>query len=487
MKKDKNIKITQLVVKRKIENFTPINAFNSITNNKDSIKAFLFENNEKNKQDYSFLGVNPVETLRIKDGLAYLEKKDETIILNGSPEKIINDYLLKYEVEKKPDLPPFTGGIIGYISYDFVKYLEKINLPLINSFGENEACLMLFKDVIIFDHSGNDLYIIANILKENPSEKDKEKALNEAKILEKQIIKFPEITQPDITEIYNDLSVKTTFGEEKFYNAVKKIKDHIKNGDIFQCVLSERFSFSLEAPPFTVYQVLRKINPSPYLFYISTGNETILGSSPEMLVRVSKGKVSLCPIAGTRPRGRDDTEDKKYEKALLRSTKEKAEHLMLVDLGRNDIGRVSQTGTVQVKQFMQVERFSSVMHLVSLLEGSLKEDKTPFDAFKAAFPAGTLSGAPKVRAMEIISEFEPVRRGAYGGSIFCYGFTGYLDSCITIRSLFVKNNQGYIQAGAGIVADSNPKNEYQEILNKSKAVIRAVNLAHKFANQEVLK
>ncbi|MFN8577067.1 MAG: anthranilate synthase component I family protein [Candidatus Sericytochromatia bacterium] len=260
--------------------------------------------------------------------------------------------------------------------------------------------------------------------------------------------------------------------------AVKKVKSHIKNGDIFQCVLSERFSFDLEINPLLVYKVLRKINPSPYLFYISADSEIILGSSPEMLVKSQANKISLCPIAGTRPRGKDEQEDNKYKKSLLRSTKEKAEHLMLVDLGRNDLGRVSKPNSVKVKDFMKVEKFSHVMHIVSLVEGELESNKNSFDAFNAVFPAGTLSGAPKVRAMQIISELEPVKRGAYGGSIFCHSFSDYMDSCITIRSLYIKDKKAYIQAGAGIVSDSKPESEYQEILNKSKAVLKAVNIAN---------
>lgn len=482
-KESKNFISKPAVIKLEIGEITPIDVFNVFL--KISEKTFLFENNENNQPAHSYLGVNPVEILRIKNGLISLEQENGIKILGGNPSEIIGNYLEKYNFGKIEGLPDFYGGVIGYIGYDFVSYLENIKLPENNSFNEGETCLMLFKEVIVFDHEGNELFIIVNNINSNNSPNPfsaKEKA-EEIKTI---IMSATKTNPPKVFDFENLLDIKTSFGEENFCKAVKKVKSYIKNGDIFQCVLSERFSFELDTEPFMVYQVLRLINPSPYLFYISTGKEVLLGSSPEMLVRANSEKLSMCPIAGTRPRGKTEKEDKNFERALLRSVKEKAEHLMLVDLGRNDAGKVSQPGTVTVKEFMKVEKFSAVMHLVSLVEGKIMKDKTSYDAFKAIFPAGTLSGAPKVRAMEIISETEPVRRGAYGGAVLCHSFSGYLDSCITIRSLFVNEKKAYIQAGAGIVADSNPKREYHEILNKSKAVLRAVNIAKKnYFKQEV--
>lgn len=468
--------IFPIVIKKSIDDLKPLEVFMKLFASNTSKKAFLFENNDKAHSAYSFLGVDPIETLKVKNGLVLLEKNNTATTLEGSPEKVLTEYLSTYSFEQQEGLPPFYGGVIGYISYDFVRYLEKITLPTIDLLEENETCLMLFKTIIAFDHVRNQLFIISNAF--DDSKKAIQEATKEAELLEKTLDSIKSIPDVDTTKEATNLVINKSFGEENFIKAVKKVKKHIKDGDIFQCVLSERFSIDINVDSMDIYRALRQINPSPYLFYLSTGEEIILGSSPEMLVKVYDGKVNLCPIAGTRPRSQDAQEDKKLEKSLLRSVKEKAEHLMLVDLGRNDAGKVSQAGTVAVKQFMKVERFSSVMHLVSLVEGKLAPSKTTFDAFKGCFPAGTLSGAPKVRAMEIIAELEPVRRGIYGGAIFCHGFSDYLDSCIAIRSLYIKGNKGYIQAGAGIVADSNPKKEYEEILNKSKAVLRAVRIAH---------
>lgn len=478
--------ITTLVEEFDINDKTPVSVFENLIKSTDSNKYFLFESNEKNKDHYSFLGINPIETLIVKDGLAIIEKDNKQLIVDGDILSIVDNFINKYTTEKQDK---FIGGVIGYIAYDFVKYLENINLPSINSFNENQAYLMLFKNVIAFDHNQNKIYIFANILEEKPTTIQIKEAYQEIEYLN-SIVKNSKSEIVDFTnqEITTVINPETSFGKEEFIKSVKKIKSHIKAGNTFQCVLSERFSFDLTTNPLLIYKVLRQINPSPYLFYISADSEIILGSSPEMLVKSQHNTISICPIAGTKPRGKDLTEDKKMEKSLINSTKEKAEHLMLVDLGRNDIGRVSKPGTVKVKEFMKVERFSHVMHLVSLVEGELQNNKNPFDAFKGAFPAGTLSGAPKVRAMEIISELEPIRRGLYGGSIFCHSFSSYMNSCITIRSLYIKDNKAYIQAGAGIVSDSNPEQEYQEIENKSKAVIKAVNIANNYKlNQEIKK
>ncbi|MEK7434987.1 MAG: chorismate-binding protein [Cyanobacteriota bacterium] len=483
-------------VSRKIDllNLNSISIFNHVKKLVEG-KCFLFENNEKGKTAFSFLGINPREVLKIKNGIFSLEKKGKIEILEGNIDKIISEYLTRYKSEKIPYLPPFSGGVIGYIGYDFNQHLEKITLPIKNNFDEAETCLMLFHDVIAIDHANNELFIISNFLIEENIQDVLANCLRKIELMKKELEKVDVLPVPVLD--FNDsdfVKPDTSFGKENFSKAVKKVKNYIKNGDIFQCVLSEKFSLEIKSENLLIYYVLSLINPSPYLFFIETEDETILGSSPEMLVKVSNKTINLCPIAGTRPRGKDELEDKKFKTSLLRSVKEKAEHLMLVDLGRNDVGKVSQAGTVKVTKFMEVEKFSSVMHLVSLVEGTIKDEKNSFDAFKACFPAGTLSGAPKVRAMQIISELEPVRRGAYGGAIFCHGFSGYLDSCITIRSLYVtrdsnKYKKGYIQAGAGIVADSKAESEYQEILNKSKAVLKAVSIAQKITNnkQEILK
>ncbi|MFN4152900.1 MAG: anthranilate synthase component I family protein, partial [Candidatus Sericytochromatia bacterium] len=329
------------------------------------------------------------------------------------------------------------------------------------------------------DHENEKVFVIINILDKSNDEKiklAKKRIIDTFDIINTRISKNISNELPKIEEL---LKTEALTGLKTFEKEVSTLKKHIKNGDIFQAVIAEKFTLEIDSPPLEIYKVLKSINPSPYLFYLETGLEIILGSSPEMLVKVENQKLQVCPIAGTRPRGIDKESDQKFEKSLNRSTKEKAEHLMLVDLARNDLGRVSKAGSVKVVDFMQTERFSSVMHLVSRVEGQLKEEYKPFDAFKACFPAGTLSGAPKVRAMQIIYQQEQVRRGVYGGSILCHGFSNYLDSCIAIRFLYLKGNKGYIQAGAGVVQDSRAIKEYEEIINKSKAVLKAVTLTKK--------
>jgi anthranilate synthase component 1 len=474
-----NKKLTTVYAHEKISNIIPSDIFETLKKQFNQKKAFMLESNLKGEKSYIFMGFNPLETIRIKDELTYLEKDDETKIIVGNPVNNLENFLYKYQGDKISDLPPFYGGVTGYIGYDFVRYLEKIKLPETNLFEESEACLMLFDEVIAIDHENEKVFVIINILDKNNDEK--------IKLAKKRIIDAFDIINTRISKNFNNelpkieelLKTEALTGLKTFEKEVATLKKHIKNGDIFQAVIAEKFTIEIDSPPLEIYKVLKSINPSPYLFYLETGLETILGSSPEMLVKVENQKLQVCPIAGTRPRGIDKESDQKFEKSLNRSTKEKAEHLMLVDLARNDLGRVSKAGSVKVVDFMQTERFSSVMHLVSRVEGQLKDEYKPFDAFKACFPAGTLSGAPKVRAMQIIYQQEQVRRGVYGGSILCHGFSNYLDSCIAIRFLYLKGNKGYIQAGAGVVQDSRAIKEYEEIINKSKAVLKAVTLTKK--------
>jgi anthranilate synthase component 1 len=369
------------------------------------------------------------------------------------------------------------------VSYDAVRYLEKIPLPDSEEpFADFR--FMFFKNILAFDHLKNRLYIITHIpvTESDAIEASYEKARLQIHSIRTRLRESPgyaevlDFSMDDVMQASPE-EAKSLLGKEHYVEAARQIKQHIRQGDIFQCVLSDRFELPVDVDPFLIYRVLRMINPSPYLFYLSLGDETLLGSSPEMLMRSIHQTIQTCPIAGTRPRGVDAKTDEKLEQDLRSSVKEKAEHLMLVDLGRNDIGRVSRPGSVVVKEFMKVERYSHVMHLVSLVEGKLKPKYSAWEAFGACFPAGTLSGAPKIRAMEIIAKLESNRRGPYGGAVVFHDFSGNLNSCITIRSLFVKNGIGYIQAGAGIVADSNPEKEYQEVLNKAKAMRTAVAMA----------
>lgn len=476
--KHSNEELTTVYSYKTISKIMPSSLFEKLKNRVDKQqKSFMLESNLKGEKSYSFMGFNPLETIRIKDELTYLESNSETKIVVGNPVNNLEKFLYKYQGDKIKDLPPFYGGVTGFIGYDFVRYLENISLPENNLFEESEACLMLFDQVIAIDHENDKVFVIYNILGKVTEQKIKEtedKIIELFEFISNQNLQDSNIEIPKIDEL-SKTDVSTGF--DNFEKEVVNLKKHIKNGDIFQAVISEKFSIEINSSSLEIYKILKNINPSPYLFYLETGSETILGSSPEMLVKVENQKLQVCPIAGTRPRGVDLDSDKKFERSLNRSTKEKAEHLMLVDLARNDLGRVSKAGSVTVVDFMKTERFSSVMHLVSRVEGEIKEEFKPFDAFKSCFPAGTLSGAPKVRAMQIIYQQEKVRRGVYGGSILCHGFSNYLDSCIAIRFLYLKGNRGYIQAGAGVVQDSKAIKEYEEISNKSKAVLRAVTIS----------
>jgi anthranilate synthase component 1 len=380
------------------------------------------------------------------------------------------------------DLPRFHGGAVGYFSYDIVRFIER--LPEV---GKDELCLwdsvfMITDSVLVFDNVSHKIKVISNAYVSNPS--DAKKAYDEAiekieNIIEK--LRSPALlykkTVEKKTRGKNQLEIKSNFEPKEFMEAVKKTKEYIQAGDIIQAVISQRWKAKLDVSPFDLYRALRVLNPSPYMFYLKMGSDFLVGSSPEVMVRVEGDRIETRPIAGTRPRGRDEKEDIELEKELLEDPKERAEHIMLVDLARNDLGRVAEIGTVKVNELMTVERYSHVMHIVSNVVAKLAEGKDAFDVIKATFPAGTLSGAPKVRAMEIIEEMEPSRRGAYGGAVGYFSFSGNMDTCITIRTFVIKGDEIYIQAGAGIVADSDPEREYNETVNKVKALIRAIEVA----------
>lgn len=463
---------------------TPVTAFLRLS--KDEAQCFLFESVEGGDQlsRFSFIGIRPIESLFIKDG-AFQVRSDSGSVRKaaGNPFHEMGRYLRRFKGKSIEGAPPFTGGAVGYMSYDSVQFLEKVGQNSKRGLSPYDAYLMLFRTVVVFDHVRKELIIVVNSFGKNKSKKKE----HELARLEIEEIKF-KLGQPSSEEAPLNLSdipfqemkvdhLEATLGKAKFMAAVKKIKNHIRAGDIFQCVLSERFSTDLNIHPFLLYRTLRSMSPAPYLFYLRMNEETLLGASPEMLVRVKDKKVESYPIAGTRPRGKTEVEDRKFEVSLLDSTKEKAEHLMLVDLGRNDIGRVSTPGSVSVPKFMKVEKFSHVMHLVSQVEGRLAQRKTAWDALASCFPAGTLTGAPKVRAMQIISELEPDKRGTYGGAVIYHDFSGKLDSCIAIRSIYCAKGKAYLQAGAGIVADSSPEREYNEVLRKTQSVRQALALA----------
>lgn len=420
---------------------------------------------------HAYLFFTPRETLRVREGKLTRERNGRVTRVAGEPLVALKGLLESYRRAPTAGLPPFACGAVGYLGYDCVRYLENIALPS-QAAGEDEACFVLFRHVIVLDTEAREAILVAN-LHEGETERDSGLDAIAARLL------VPETTRDLPPPSDMSAIVEKLVSDGEFAKAIAQVKRHIRQGDIFQCVLSRRQTFRLASHPFAIYRELRRTNPSPYHFYFHSGAQSLTGASPEALVRVSDGEVTTNPIAGTRPRGATPAEDKKLEKSLLRSPKERAEHLMLVDLARNDIGRVCRPGSVRVREFMQVQRFSHVMHLVSTVEGQLGGRRTALDALFAAFPAGTLTGAPKIRAMEIISRLERARRGAYGGAMVLYDFSGRLESCITIRSLVAVNGRGAVQAGAGIVADSTAPRESQEIRNKTRAVERAIQLARR--------
>jgi anthranilate synthase component 1 len=379
-----------------------------------------------------------------------------------------------------PNLPPFTGGAVGYFGYDMVRTIEDIPKTGVDDLGVDDAVLMFYKTVLAFDHLRHQIHIISNVIVDESHKSidvQYQEAVDEIQRIE-ALLRAP-LEIPQVTRNTGDVAVRSNFEKKDYLDAVAKAKEYIAAGDIFQVVLSQRFEVDLPTPPFEIYRALRVVNPSPYMYFLKTPETTIVGSSPEMLVRVRGREIEYRPIAGTLPRGAGQAEDEANAERLRNDEKERAEHIMLVDLGRNDLGRVSQYGTVKVEELMFIERYSHVMHLVSALRGELRGDVDRWDALMACFPAGTVSGAPKVRAMEIIDELEPTKRGVYAGAVMYADFSNNLDSCIAIRTLVVRGGKGYVQAGGGIVADSAPENEYMETVNKSLALIRAINLAQR--------
>jgi anthranilate synthase component 1 len=467
---------------------TPVSAFLRIAqkpNGQPEPEAFLLESVEGGEHvgRYTFIGIQPYKkmtshgtTITVAEG-----KKHRTF--QGDIFAELKAALSGHTPARLPSLPPFTAGAVGFFAYDVVRQIERLPSTAADELGVPDACLLFFDQVLAFDHVKKEIHLIvtADLTRAGTYEKSL-KRLNK---LEKRLAQ--PLPKPKKSRSIQPAKLKLIPRTSKaaFLRSVARTKDYIASGDVFQCVLSQRFDCAPAVPAFDIYRSLRIVNPSPYMYFLRFGlgkdQGHIVGSSPELLVRVhstgSGRKVEYRPIAGTRPRGADEAADRALEADLRADEKEVAEHIMLVDLGRNDVGRVSEFGTVKVKDLMFVERYSHVMHLVSSLEGTLKPELDAIDAFKSCFPAGTLSGAPKIRAMEIIEEMEPARRGVYGGSILYADFSGNLDSCIAIRTLFMQGEQGHIQAGAGIVADSVPENEYAECANKARAVVRAIERA----------
>ena len=466
---------------------TPVSAFLRVA--AEEPEAFLLESVEGGEQvgRYTFIGIRPYKKMTARDGHITVVEGRRRRTYEGDIFAELKAALEGETPAKLPGLPPFTAGAVGFFSYDVVRSIEELPARAVEELHVPDAHLMFFDEVLAFDHVKKAIHLIVTVGTRGKADaagyKGAEKRLNR---LEKML--SAAIPKRKSRLVKGPLKLKARTKTASFLKAVERIKEYIAAGDVFQCVLSERFDCVPGVDPFEIYRSLRIVNPSPYLYFLRFGLEGetkgakpreahIVGSSPELLVRVHEGQVEYRPIAGSRPRGKDEAEDRAMEASLRADAKEVSEHVMLVDLGRNDVGRVSEFGSVQVKDLMFVERYSHIMHLVSALEGKLRKGLAPLDAFRACFPAGTLSGAPKIRAMEIIEELEPARRGVYGGAIFYADFSGNLDSCIAIRTLFMDGEKGYIQAGAGIVADSVPQKEHEECGNKAKAVVRAIERA----------
>ncbi|GBD11370.1 Anthranilate synthase component 1 [bacterium HR23] len=466
---------------------TPVSAFLKVAR---PPYAFLLESVEGGERlaRYSFLGTEPQRVLRIgpsqPDG-------------PGDPLALAQRELSRYQAVTVPGLPRFHGGIVGYLAYEVVRYFEPtVPPPRANTLGLPEAVFLLVDTLLVFDHLRHTIKVVSHAYIEGSVERAYAQAVARIERLVRRLarpLRFPgrpsapwwparghSVVSPAGGLDYGGASrseglpFTSNIPRAQYLEMVRRAREYICAGDVIQVVLSQRFACPTSARPIDLYRALRAINPSPYMFFLELGDFYLIGASPELLVRVEEGEVATHPIAGTRPRGRTPEEDRALEEELRASEKERAEHLMLLDLGRNDIGRVSQPGTVRVTQMMEVERYSHVMHLVSHVVGRLRPDLTCYDALRACFPAGTVSGAPKVRAMQIISELEPDARGPYAGAVGYFSFSGNMDTCITLRTIVLKDGVAYVQAGGGIVYDSTPEGEYEECHHKARALLRAI-------------
>jgi anthranilate synthase component 1 len=471
---------------------TPVSAYMKIA--PKATYSFLLESVEGEAKiaRYSFVACNPELVFETKGRQAKITrfKKGKPVVekttIQKTPFDFVRQILKPYQFVNLPGLPRFCGGLVGYVAYDVARFFERLPDRTKDDLNLPDVLLVLAKEIIIFDHLHHKIKIISCVYV--PSSLSQSQKINHYVQALKTIQQLKEALCRPLSEDKNNhrrkpsrpikLSVKSNFTPATFTKAVKKAKQEIRAGEIIQVVLSQRFSVKMQTRPINVYQALRSLNPSPYMFFLNFKGINLIGSSPELLVRCEHGVVETRPIAGTRPRGKNEQEDRSLAEGLLADPKERAEHIMLVDLGRNDLGRVCEKGSVRVPEFMNIEKYSHVMHIVSSVKGKLKGDKDNFDVLMSAFPAGTLSGAPKIRAMEIIEDLEKIKRGPYGGCIGYFSFSGNLDSCIIIRTIIAHKGKAYVQAGAGIVADSDPMKEYQETVNKAKAQLLAIQLAH---------
>ncbi len=454
---------------------TPVSAFKKIDDGGD---AFLFESVEGGEKwgRYSFIGISPRAVLKAFGNTVEIVDGGVGERMNGDFIGLLRRFMSRFRPVEVEGIPRFYGGAVGYAGYDMVRSIETLPSLAKDDITVPDAFFMIADTVLVFDNLTNKIKVISSVFLEEGCDP----AEAYARSMERIDSVVEKLRKGTITTVVQEVKykndIRSNFSREDFLKAVSRVKEYIMAGDVVQTVISQRFQTDLDVLPLDIYRALRIVNPSPYMFFLRLNGIELVGSSPEILVRVEGRRVDVRPIAGTRPRGSDDEEDRQLEEGLLKDSKERAEHIMLVDLGRNDVGKVAETGSVNVNEFMVIERYSHVMHIASNVQGVRKEGKDSLDALSACFPAGTLTGAPKVRAMEIIEEMEPCRRGPYGGAVGYIGFSGNMDMCIAIRTIVIKDSKIHIQAGAGIVADSVPEKEYQETINKARGVLKAVEM-----------
>ena len=459
---------------------TPVSAFIKLHTSENCFLLESIEGGEKWAR-YSFIGLKPSVIFTSKGPeVKIIKGKRVQRMISDNPMTVLRDIMCAYRPVPTEGLPRFYGGAVGYVGYDMVRFFEQLPEIAKDDIGWPDAYFMITNSLVIFDNVKHNVKVVANVYLDGLERKLDAAYAHAVASINTIITMLARPLRRQSVQNYTPRSaVASNLTKQAFASMVTKAQRYIKAGDIIQVVLSQRFTTPLRTEPFELYRALRVINPSPYMYFMHLADSrTIVGSSPEVLVRLERDEIVVRPIAGTRPRGADEQEDRLLEQELRNDPKERAEHIMLVDLGRNDVGRVSEMGSVRVDDLMTVERYSHVMHLVSNVRGKLKKGKDSFDVFMACFPAGTVSGAPKIRAMEIIEELEPHRRGPYAGAVGYFGFSGNMDFCITIRTMLIQNGKIYLQAGAGIVLDSKPEREYQETVNKARGMLKAIRMAH---------
>jgi anthranilate synthase component 1 len=462
---------------------TPVSAFEKIDDGRNSFLLESMEGGEKWAR-YSFLGSRPSVIVKSSGKTVEIisDGKNAKRSFEHDPLEAVKKVLAAYKPVPDPSLPRFYGGAVGFMGYDIVRFFEELPAREKPGLDTPDTFFMITDTLVVFDNITHMIKVVSNAhVKGRSAETAYREATRKINALVKKLKSGVRGRGPGARgrKTTKEHTLTSNFTQAQYEQAVLKAKEYIKAGDIFQVVPSQRFETKISAEPYEIYRALRLINPSPYMYFLRCGDTTVVGASPEVMVRLEGGRIDLRPIAGTRRRGATEEEDQTLAEELLADPKERAEHIMLVDLGRNDVGRVSQPGSVQVSELMVIERYSHVMHIVSNVRGVLSEGRDSYDVIRACFPAGTVSGAPKIRAMEIIDELEPTRRGPYAGAVGYFGFSGNMDTCITIRTLVIKKGVAYIQAGGGVVADSDPTAEYQETVNKAKAMLRAVEMAEK--------